>query len=101
MQVLGAAIAHHPGVVFPLLGLFPLGMATELPGTGVALAQGSGSSAATSTGCGSIAGCPADGVHDLAERLEAVPAHERVAMRQSGHHATRLDGEHGSRPYVD
>src|SRR6266704_2143626 len=36
----------HPGVVFPLLGPYPLGIATELPGTGVALAHGSGSSGA-------------------------------------------------------
>src|SRR3954452_11136822 len=30
--------AAHPGVVLPRLGPCPLGMATELPGTGVALA---------------------------------------------------------------
>ncbi len=36
-----AGIAHHPAVVLPRLGPCPLGIATELPGTGVALAQGS------------------------------------------------------------
>src|SRR3954451_17300050 len=43
--------AAHPGVVLPRLGPCPLGMATELPGTGVALAHVSGSSttAASST----------------------------------------------------
>jgi hypothetical protein len=49
MQVFVVAIGHQPGIVWPLLGRFPLGIATELPGTGVALAQpsGSGSSATT------------------------------------------------------
>src|SRR6476620_129801 len=49
---LGRALAHpaspssvtQPGVTLPLLGPWPLGIATELPGTGVALAHGSGSS---------------------------------------------------------
>src|SRR3954452_1308804 len=38
-------LLHHPGVVLPLLGPYPLGIATELPATGVALAHGSASSA--------------------------------------------------------
>src|SRR3984893_12685483 len=33
--------AHHPGVVRPRAGPYPLGIATELPATGVALAQDS------------------------------------------------------------
>src|SRR4051812_26513564 len=43
----------HPGVVLPRLGPYPLGIATELPGTGVALAQGSGSS--TTVGSSTVA----------------------------------------------
>jgi len=39
---------HHPGVVLPRLGPNPLGIATLLPRSGVALAHGSGSSSATS-----------------------------------------------------
>src|SRR4051794_38320323 len=38
---------HHPGIVLPRLGLYPLGIATELPATGVALAHGSSSSGST------------------------------------------------------
>src|SRR5262249_19934454 len=38
------------GVVLPLLGPWPLGIATELPATGVALAHGSGSSPAAGSG---------------------------------------------------
>src|ERR1700744_3167040 len=40
----GRRAAHravHPGVVWPRLGPFPEGIATELPGTGVALPHGS------------------------------------------------------------
>src|SRR4029077_588182 len=37
------ASATQPGVTLPLLGPCPLGIATELPATGVALAHGSGS----------------------------------------------------------
>src|SRR5262245_614391 len=40
----------QPGLVFPRLGPCPLGMATELPGTGVALAQGSPPSASAGSG---------------------------------------------------
>src|SRR4051812_50110403 len=35
--------AHQPGVVLPRLGPCPLGIATELPGTGVALGHASAS----------------------------------------------------------
>ena len=48
-----AAHGSHPGVVLPLLGPQPLGIATELPPTGVALAHGSSlssGSGADSTG---------------------------------------------------
>ena len=41
---LSLASVTHPGVVFPLLGPCPLGIPTELPGTGVALAHGSSAS---------------------------------------------------------
>ena len=40
----------HPGLVLPRLGPCPLGIATELPGTGVALAHDSGSSAGAGPG---------------------------------------------------
>ena len=76
--------------MLPLLGPYPLGIATELPGTGVALAHGS-----SSLGARRLAAArrrrpralAADRVDDLAERLEAVAADERVAVRQRGHHA--------------
>src|SRR4051812_41521770 len=45
---------RHPGVVRPRLGPWPLGMATELPGTGVALAQGSGSAGAAGTSTAAV-----------------------------------------------
>src|SRR3954447_18287183 len=50
----------HPGVVRPRLGPYPLGIATELPGTGVALAHGSSSSsgAGGATGAARIAARP-------------------------------------------
>src|SRR3990172_6950643 len=40
----------HPGVVLPLLGPCPLGIPTELPGTGVALPHASPASASTPRG---------------------------------------------------
>src|SRR3954464_1170422 len=52
---LHAALAHRdsqPGVVFPRLAPEPLGIATELPCTGVALAHGSSSSCAGSSHAG-------------------------------------------------
>src|SRR5215212_11207977 len=47
-----AGLRHrlHPGVVRPRLGRFPLGIATELPATGVALAHGSSGSGAGASG---------------------------------------------------
>src|SRR4051812_32904407 len=47
-----AALGHRlqPGVVRPRLGPYPLGIATELPATGVALAHGSGSGSSAAAG---------------------------------------------------
>ena len=71
-------------------------MATELPGTGVALAHGSGSASARREPAARRL-LAADRVGDLAERREAVPAHQRVAVRQRGDHAAGLDGERARR----
>src|SRR3954470_4635637 len=47
-------------------------------------------------------GSAADRVHYLAERLEAVPAHQPVAVLERGHHAARPHGEPaGTHPRVD
>ena len=99
-----ARVTHRspiPGVSLPLLGPCPLGIATELPGTGVALAHGSGSSsplAAASEHRPRLARARADRRDDLAERREAVAADERVAVRERGHHAA---GPHRERARAD
>src|SRR5262245_17420011 len=44
----------HPGEVLPRLGPYPLGIATELPGTGVALGHSSSSTVSSASGGASI-----------------------------------------------
>ena len=64
-----AVIGTQPGVVLPLLGPYPLGIATELPATGVALAH------APSSAVGAVAPAPAAAppiaVDDLVERARS------------------------------
>ena len=82
-----------------MLGPQPLGIATELPASGVALAQGSsspssdGAVAKRSAGSSFAPGGAPIAVDHLAERLVAVAADECVAVLERGDHAPGTDRE--------